>query len=220
VQSTEHPKKFGQLWNDQSRKDIVMKAVVMREFGGTEVMETVERPFPSAEHGHVVVKVAAAGVNFMDIGVRQGLAWPDVPNPKVLGVEGAGHVVAVGSGVEEFAPDDRVAWIYAPGSYSEYISIPATSLVRIPDTVNDRTAASIMMQGLTASHFATDFYPVQPGDIALVHAAAGGVGLFLTQIIKRRGGHVIGRVSSPEKRRLSKRPEQIMSFSIVTTVRR
>ncbi|WP_449415728.1 quinone oxidoreductase family protein [Ochrobactrum teleogrylli] len=176
-----------------------MKAVVMREFGGTEVMETVERPFPSAEHGHVVVKVAAAGVNFMDIGVRQGSAWTDVPNPKVLGVEGAGYVVAVGSGVDEFAPDDRVAWIYGPGSYSEYISISATSLVRIPDIVDDRIAASIMMQGLTASHFATDFYPVQPGDIALVHAAAGGVGLFLTQIIKRRGGHVIGRVSSPEK---------------------
>ncbi|WHS30166.1 quinone oxidoreductase [Brucella sp. NM4] len=176
-----------------------MKAVVMREFGGTEVMETVERPFPSAEHGHVVVKVAAAGVNFMDIGVRQGSTWTDVPNPKVLGVEGAGYVVAVGSGVDEFAPDDRVAWIYGPGSYSEYISISATSLVRIPDIVDDRIAASIMMQGLTASHFATDFYPVQPGDIALVHAAAGGVGLFLTQIIKRRGGHVIGRVSSPEK---------------------
>ncbi|MFK3668422.1 quinone oxidoreductase family protein [Ochrobactrum teleogrylli] len=176
-----------------------MKAVVMREFGGTEVMETVERPFPSAEHGQIVVKVAAAGVNFMDIGVRQGSAWTDVPNPKVLGVEGAGYVVAVGSGVDEFAPDDRVAWIYGPGSYSEYISISATSLVRIPDIVDDRIAASIMMQGLTASHFATDFYPVQPGDIALVHAAAGGVGLFLTQIIKRRGGHVIGRVSSPEK---------------------
>ncbi|GAA5544174.1 2-haloacrylate reductase [Brucella sp. NBRC 113783] len=135
----------------------------------------------------------------MDIGVRQGSTWTDVPNPKVLGVEGAGYVVAVGSGVDEFAPDDRVAWIYGPGSYSEYISISATSLVRIPDIVDDRIAASIMMQGLTASHFATDFYPVQPGDIALVHAAAGGVGLFLTQIIKRRGGHVIGRVSSPEK---------------------
>lgn len=193
-----------------------MKAVVMREFGGTEVMETVERPFPSAEHGQIVVKVAAAGVNFMDIGVRQGSAWTDVPNPKVLGVEGAGYVVAVGSGVDEFAPDDRVAWIYGPGSYSEYISISATSLVRIPDIVDDRIAASIMMQGLTASHFATDFYPVQPGDIALVHAAAGGVGLFLTQIIKRRGGHVIGRVSSPEKAAIVKAAEQIMSLSTGT----
>ena len=92
-----------------------------------------------------------------------------------------------------------MAWVYAPGSYAERIVIPATALVAIPDAIDDRTAASVMMQGLTASHFATDFYPVQPGDIALIHAAAGGVGLLLTQIVKLRGGRVIGRVSSEEK---------------------
>ncbi|AGA08752.1 quinone oxidoreductase [Sinorhizobium meliloti] len=176
-----------------------MKAVVMKEVGGTDVMEFVDRPEPVARPAHVVVEVAAAGVNFMDIGVRQGMAWTDIPNPKVLGVEGAGRVLAVGDATGEFAVGDRVAWVYAPGSYAQRQSIPAASLVKIPDTVDDRTAASTMMQGLTASHFATDFYPVQPGDIALVHAAAGGVGLLLTQIIRLRGGRVIGRVSSEDK---------------------
>src|SRR5258705_12101411 len=122
-----------------------------------------------------------------------------VPNPKVLGVEGMGRVLAVGDGVEDIEPGQRVAWVYAPGSYAERIAIPATSLVKVPDAIDDRTAASVMMQGLTAGHFVTAFYPVQAGDIAFVHAAAGGVGLLLTQIIKLRGGHVIGRVSSEEK---------------------
>ena len=182
-----------------------MKAVVMKEVGGTDVMEFVDWPEPVARPGHVVVEVAAAGVNFMDIGVRQGMAWTDIPNPKVLGVEGAGRVLAVGDGAGEFEVGDRVAWVYAPGSYAQRQSVPTASLVKIPDTVDDRTAASAMMQGLTASHFATDFYPVQPGDIALVHAAAGGVGLLLTQIIKLRGGRVIGRVSSEDKVAIAKK---------------
>jgi NADPH2:quinone reductase len=182
-----------------------MKAVVMKDVGGTDVMEFVDRPEPVATPGHVLVEVAAAGVNFMDVGVRQGMAWTDIPNPKVLGVEGAGRVLAVGDGAGEFEVGDRVAWVYAPGSYAQRQSIPAASLVKIPDTVDDRTAASAMMQGLTASHFATDFYPVQPGDIALVHAAAGGVGLMLTQIIRLRGGRVIGRVSSEDKVAISRK---------------
>lgn len=182
-----------------------MKAVVMKEVGDTDVMEFVDWPEPIARPGHVVVEVAAAGVNFMDIGVRQGMAWTDIPNPKVLGVEGAGRVLAVGDGAGEFEVGDRVAWVYAPGSYAQRQSVPTASLVKIPDTVDDRTAASAMMQGLTASHFATDFYPVQPGDIALVHAAAGGVGLLLTQIIRLRGGRVIGRVSSEDKVAIAKK---------------
>ena len=156
----------------------------------------VERPDPVTGPGQALVDIAFAGVNFMDIGVRQGMVWSDTPNPKVLGVEGVGRVVAVGDSVEGIAPGQRVAWVYAPGSYAERIAIPAASLVPVPDAIDDRTAASVMMQGLTASHFATDFYPVQPGDVALVHAAAG---VLLTQIVKLRGGHVIGRVSSDEK---------------------
>lgn len=176
-----------------------MKAIVMNGIGGTDVMDHVDRPEPVAAPGHVVVEIAAAGVNFMDIGVRQGMAWTETANPKVLGVEGAGRIVALGEGVRDFAIGDRVAWVYAPGSYAERLSIPADALVAIPDGIDDRTAAAVMMQGLTASHFATDFYPVQPGDTALVHAAAGGLGLLLTQIVRMRGGRVIGRVSSEAK---------------------
>ena len=176
-----------------------MKAVIMNGIGDTDVMEVVEYPEPVAAPGQVLVEIAAAGVNFMDIGVRQGMAWTDIENPKILGVEGAGRVLAVGEGITGFSAGDRVAWVYAPGSYAERISIPVNSLVRLPDFIDDRTAAASMMQGLTASHFATDFYPVQPGDTALVHAAAGGVGLLLTQIIRLRGGRVIGRVSSEDK---------------------
>lgn len=176
-----------------------MRAVVMNSTGGQKMLEYVERPEPVAGPGEALVEIAFAGVNFMDIGVRQGMAWTDIPNPKILGVEGVGRVLKVGIGVEGIEPGQRVAWVYAPGSYAARIAIPATSLVPVPDTIDDRVAASVMMQGLTASHFATDFYPVQPGDVALVHAAAGGLGLLLTQIIKLRGGHVIGRVSSEEK---------------------
>ncbi|MBR8222145.1 quinone oxidoreductase [Burkholderia ambifaria] len=176
-----------------------MKAIVMNGTGGRDMLEQVERPAPVARTGEALVEIAFAGVNFMDIGVRQGMAWTGWPNPKILGVEGAGRVLAVGDDVEGIEPGQRVAWVYAPGSYAEQIAIPATSLVPVPDTIDDRTAAAVMMQGLTASHFATDFYPVQPGDVAFVHAAAGGLGLLLTQIIKLRGGRVIGRVSSEDK---------------------
>ena len=176
-----------------------MRAIVMNGTGGREMLEYVERPDPVPGPGEALVEIAFAGVNFMDIGVRQGVAWTEVPNPKILGVEGVGRLLAVRDGVDDVEPGRRVAWVYAPGSYAQRIVIPAASLVPIPDTIDDRSAASVMMQGLTASHFATDFYPVQPGDVAFVHAAAGGVGLLLTQIIKLRGGHVIGRVSSQEK---------------------
>lgn len=176
-----------------------MKAVVMNQTGDAGVLAHGEHPDPVPGAGQVLVAIAAAGVNFMDIGVRQGMAWSDMPNPKILGVEGAGRVLAVGQGVDDFDVGQRVAWVYAPGSYAEKIVIPATSLVHIPDHIDDKTAASVMMQGLTASHFATDFHPTRPGDIAFVHAAAGGVGLLLTQIIKLRGGTVIGRVSSASK---------------------
>jgi NADPH2:quinone reductase len=176
-----------------------MKAVVMNRTGDAGVLAYVTQPDPEPGPGMVLVQIAVAGVNFMDIGVRQGMAWNGMPNPKILGVEGAGRVVAVGEGAEGFAVGQRVAWVYAPGSYADKVAVPVTSLVPVPDGIDDKTAASVMMQGLTASHFATDFYPVQPGDIAFVHAAAGGLGLLLTQIIKLRGGQVIGRVSSADK---------------------
>ncbi|HEY0210623.1 quinone oxidoreductase, partial [Acerihabitans sp.] len=180
-----------------------MKAIVMTMPGGAEVLKQIELPTPVPAAGQALVEVRAAGVNFMDIGIRRGNFWTGT-NPKVLGVEGAGRVLAVGEGAQGISPGQRVAWVYAPGSYAQNIVIPAASLVAIPEEIDYRTAASVMMQGLTASHFATDFYPIQPGDIALVHAAAGGVGLLLTQIIKLRGGQVIGRVSSPDKVAIAK----------------
>jgi NADPH2:quinone reductase len=177
----------------------MVKAVVMTRKGGPEVLQHIEIPDPVPGPEDALVEIVAAGVNFMDTGVRRGLAWAVTPDPKVLGVEGAGNVLAVGAGVDNVKPGDRVAWVYAPGSYAGRAVIPAKALVAIPGGIDHRTAAAVMMQGLTASHFATDFYPVQKGDVALVHAAAGGLGLLLTQIIKLRGGHVIGRVSSQEK---------------------
>ncbi|WP_262297768.1 quinone oxidoreductase family protein [Microvirga sesbaniae] len=171
----------------------------MNAAGGPETLQWLQRPPKEPGPREVLVEVAAAGVNFMDIGVRRGMFWQEMPNPKVLGVEGAGRVLSVGESVDGFAPGDRVAWVYAPGSYAEQVVMPQDSLVRVPDAIDDRTAAAVMMQGLTASHFATDFYPVQEGDVALVHAAAGGLGLLLTQIIRLRGGRVIGRVSSADK---------------------
>lgn len=180
-----------------------MKAITMMSPDGDLSLIDARQPTPG--QGKVVVEVAAAGVNFMDIGVRRGMAWSDVPEPKVIGVEGAGRVIALGKGVTGFAVGDRVAWVYAPGSYAERVEVPEGALVSVPDAIDDRTAAAIMMQGLTASHFATDFYPVQPGDVALVHAAAGGLGLLLTQIVKLRGGTVIGRVSSAPKAEIARR---------------
>lgn len=175
----------------------MMKAIAMTGADGD--LELVDLPGVGPRPGTVLVEVAAAGVNFMDIGVRRGMAWADDSEPKVIGVEGAGRIIALGEGVSDFAIGDRVAWVYAPGSYAERVEVNADALVAIPDAIDDRTAASIMMQGLTASHFATDFYPVQAGDVALIHAAAGGLGMLLTQIVKLRGGAVIGRVSSEEK---------------------
>jgi NADPH2:quinone reductase len=174
-----------------------MKAISLSAFGGPDVLELTDRPDPAPGAGEVLVDVAASGVNFMDIGVRRGML--KVPLPHVLGVEGAGRVAAVGRGVQGIEIGQRVAWVYVPGSYASRVIAPAEALVPIPDDIDDRTAAALMMQGLTASHFATDFYPVRDGDVALVHAAAGGLGQLLTQIIKMRGGKVIGRVSSEAK---------------------
>jgi len=175
------------------------KRILLSAHGAPEQLHLVDGPDPTAGAGEAVVEVAAAGVNFMDIGVRTGMLWRDTPLPLVPGVEGAGRVLSLGPGVSDVHVGQRVAWVYAPGSYSRRLVVKASSLVPTPDSISDETAASLMMQGITASHFATEFYPVQPGDVALVHAAAGGVGSLLTQIVKLRGGTVIGRVSSESK---------------------
>ncbi|MFL1905956.1 quinone oxidoreductase family protein [Streptomyces tauricus] len=174
-----------------------MKAIVVREAGGPEVLELRERPAPRPGPGEVLVDVRAAGVNFFDTAIRRQ-AVAEVP-----GAEGVGVVAETGKGVHAFAPGDRVAWltINSHGSYAEQIVLPASGAVPVPDAVDDETAAAVLMQGLTAHHFATVSHPVRAGEIALVHAAAGGVGMMLTQIVKARGGTVIGLVSRPEKAR-------------------
>ncbi|MGW5691362.1 quinone oxidoreductase family protein [Streptomyces asiaticus] len=172
-----------------------MKAIVIDEAGGPEVLRLRERPAPRPGPGEVLVDVRVAGVNFFDTAIRRQ-ARAEVP-----GAEGAGVVAETGEGVHGFAPGDRVAWLTIDnlGSYAERIVLPASNVVPVPDAVDDETAAALLVQGLTAHHFATVSHPVRPGDIALVHAAAGGVGMMLTQIIKARGGTVIGLVSRPEK---------------------
>jgi len=119
-----------------------MKTIVMNRPGGTEVLEVVDRPDPVARPGQALVEVAAAGVNFMDTGVRRGQFWTEMPLPRGLGVEGMGRVLAVGDGVHSVQPGERVAWVYAPGSYAERIALSADALVHVPDVIDDRTAAA------------------------------------------------------------------------------
>jgi NADPH2:quinone reductase len=181
-----------------------MKAIVMHAFGGPEQLKFEETPVKTPSAEQVLVDVAAAGVNFMDTGTRKGYSAGRVPLPVTPGVEGAGAVVAVGSSVTKFRVGDRVSWCFNYGSYAPQILVGEDSLVPIPEGVDFETAASIMMQGLTALHFATESYCIKAGDTALVHAAAGGVGLLLTQIIKNSGGRVIGRVSNKDKVKIAK----------------
>lgn len=172
-----------------------MRAIVIDEAGGPDVLRLRERPAPRPGPGEILVDIRAAGLNFFDTSIRrQRIA-------EVPGAEGAGVVAETGEGVQGVAPGDRVAWltINTHGSYAEQIVLPASAAVAVPDTVDDETAAALLLQGLTAHHFTTVSHPVQPGDVTLVHAAAGGVGMLLTQLVKARGGTVIGLVSRPEK---------------------
>jgi NADPH2:quinone reductase len=162
-----------------------MHGILVQKYGGPELIWT-ELPDPVPNQGEVLVRLAAAGANYMDAGLRTmpRRAWP---LPTVLGVEGMGYVTALGEGVRDFAVGDRVAWYYRKGSYAEQLAVPADSLLKVPDVVADETAAAVMMHGLTANHFTTETYAIKPRDTAVVHAAACGVGLTLTQMIKARG---------------------------------
>ncbi|MGV9914485.1 quinone oxidoreductase family protein [Streptomyces tendae] len=179
-----------------------MRAVVMEETGGPEVLRLREWPDPVAGPGELVVDIDYAGVNFMDTGTRRGRI-PEGP-PFVPGVEGAGRVSAIGAGVTGFSVGDRVAWVMVYGSYAEKIAIPADQAVPVPDDIPSDLAAATMMQGITAHHFVTESAPLAPGETALVHSAAGGVGRILTQLLKLRGARVIGLVSREEKVQVAK----------------
>lgn len=179
-----------------------MKAIRVHRYGGPEVMEQEDVSTPGPGEGQALVRLQAAGVNFIDIYQRMGL-YP-VPFPFTPGNEGAGTVEEIGSGVTEVAPGDRVAYAGAIGSYAEYAVVPSWRLVRIPRGVDPETAAAAMLQGMTAHYLCHDTYPLKPNDSCLVHAAAGGVGLLLVQMAKKRGARVIGTVSTQEKARLAR----------------
>lgn len=178
-----------------------MLAVVVRENGGPDVLEYTEVDPPTPGPGQLLVDVAAAGVNYIDTYQREG-RYP-VRTPFVLGIEGAGTVSAVGEGVTDVEVGDRVAWKETLGSYAQQVVVEAEAAVPVPDGVPDDIAAAVLLQGLTAHYLATSTYAVQPGDWVVVHAAAGGVGLLLTQIVKIRGGHVLATTSTPDKATLA-----------------
>jgi NADPH2:quinone reductase len=159
-------------------------------------------PQPAAAAGQAVVKIAAAGVNFMDVYQRTG--HYKLPLPLTLGQEAAGVVTAVGPGVTDVRVGDRVAYTSVQGAYAEYAAVPADRLVALPDGVSAQQGAAAMLQGITAHYLATSTYPLKAGDTCLVHAAAGGLGLLLVQVAKRRGARVIGTVSTKEKAALAR----------------
>ncbi|MEV7555757.1 quinone oxidoreductase [Amycolatopsis sp. NPDC089917] len=175
-----------------------MRAVVVEEFGGPEVLKVRDQPDPVPGPGDVLVDIEFAGVNFMDTGSRVGYGLPQ-GLPFVPGVEGAGTIAAVGDEVTDLAVGDRVAWVYAYGSYAERMVIPADQVVPVPGDVPGDVAAAMMMQGLTTHHFVTEIAPLGKGQVALVHSAAGGVGRMVTQLLKLRGARVIGLVSREDK---------------------
>jgi NADPH2:quinone reductase len=176
-----------------------VKAIVVEELGGPEVLRLRERPAPVPQPEQILVDIAVAGVNFMDTGARRAGTGASREVPFVPGVEAAGRVSALGAGVTDFAIGDRVTWVYAYGTYAEQIAVPAAAAVGVPDFISDEVAAAAMMQGLSAQQFVAEAAPVQPGQTVLVHAAAGGLGQILVQLIKLRGGRVIGLVSRPAK---------------------
>jgi NADPH2:quinone reductase len=179
-----------------------MKAIRVHTPGGPEVLQFEDVPEPTPREGEAVVRVEAAGLNYIDTYHRSGLY--KVPLPFTPGQEGAGTVEAVGPGVNGVAAGDRVAWTGVLGSYAERVAAPAAKLVKLPDGVSPRQGAAIMLQGMTAHYLACTTYPLKQGDTCLVHAAAGGVGQLLCQIAKIRGARVLGTVSNEEKERLAR----------------
>ncbi len=179
-----------------------MKAIQVSQSGGPEALRLIELPVPEPKPKEALVKISASGVNFIDVYQREGRY--KVPLPFVIGQEGSGVVTAVGQDVKSLRSGDRVAWTGILGSYAEYAAVPADRLVPIPDGVTDQQAAAAMLQGMTAHYLSHDTYPLKRGETALVHAAAGGVGLLLVQMAHNIGARVIGTVSSEEKAQLAR----------------
>lgn len=180
-----------------------MKAVQIAAFGGADALALTDAAIPEPGPGEALVRLSRAGVNFIDVYMRSGVyARSDTyrtPLPMTIGMEGSGVVEAVGEGVTDWAPGARVAYCLSRGSYAEYAVVPAWRLVPAPETVSFDQAAALMLQGSTAHYLTHSAYPLQPGDVCLVHAGAGGVGQILIQLAKLRGATVIATVGSEEK---------------------
>jgi NADPH2:quinone reductase len=179
-----------------------MKAIQVKQVGGPEAMQLVDLPVPQPKSHEALVKIAASGVNFIDVYIREGRYH--APVPFVVGQEGSGVVTAVGADVKTAKVGNRVAWSGALGSYAEYVAAPAAALVPVPEDVGDRDAAGAMLQGMTAHYLCYDTYPLTPGKTALIHAGAGGVGLLLIQMAHNLGARVITTVSTEEKAKLAR----------------
>lgn len=179
-----------------------MRAIQIKTTGGPEVMALTEVPTPKPDVGQVLVKIEASGVNFIDTYLREGRYPAELPF--IPGQEAAGTVVALGDGVRGFAMGDRVAWNGTRGTYAEYACPPSEILLRIPEGMSFLQAAAVLLQGLTAHYLSHDTHKIQAGETVLVHAGAGGVGLLLTQMAKRRGARVLTTVSTGEKAELSR----------------
>jgi NADPH2:quinone reductase len=179
-----------------------MQAVQVSEAGGPEVLTPVDLPVPSPKPNEAVVQIKAAGVNFIDVYIREG-RYP-TPLPFVSGQEGAGIVNELGSDVTTLKRGDRVAYTSVLGSYAEYAAVPASRLVKIPDELDFEQAAAAMLQGMTAHYLLYSSYKLQPGETALIHAAAGGVGLLLVQMAKRIGARVIATAGTHDKAQLAR----------------
>lgn len=178
-----------------------MRAIQVSQVGGPEVLTLVDLPIPTPKADEATVQIKASGVNFIDVYFREG-RYP-APLPFINGQEAAGVVTAVGDAVLSVKPGDRVAYTGVRGSYAEYAAVPADRLVAIPEQIDFETAAAAMLQGMTAHYLSHSTYPIQRGDIVLIHAAAGGVGLLLVQMAKKLGARVIGTAGNAEKAKLA-----------------
>ena len=179
-----------------------MKAIQVQKSGGPEVLTLVDLPAPKPKPNEAVVKVSAAGVNYIDVHIREGLYPSSLPF--VIGQEASGIVSEIGADVKSFKPGDRVAYTGIRGSYAEYAAVPADRLVLLPPGISEQQAAAAMLQGMTAHYLVYDTYPLKKGETALIHAAAGGVGLLLVQIAKNIGARVIATTGTEEKAKLAR----------------
>jgi len=179
-----------------------MKAIEIQEFGGPEVLVLRDTVRPGVESGHVIVKVHTAGINFIDVYHRTG--FYKNPLPLIPGMEGSGVIEEIGDGVEGFSVGDRVAWSMSPGAYAEYAKVPARVLSKVPNFIGLDQAAAVLLQGLTAHYLVRSTFELKPGQTAVVHAAAGGVGLLLVQMAKAIGATIIATTSTEEKASLVK----------------